>query len=152
MAVDLNDLSTNDKIVGGCSLGLVISLLFFNWHSVDTGFGTYTVKATGDPNGFYGLLALLLTFAVGGSFLAKKLADVELPELPIPWGQAWLYGAGGIEGLLLIKLISETEALGLGAYLSIILGGGLAYGAFMMSKEGDEGGSAAGGGGEPQAF
>ena len=154
--MDFSKLSLGDKIVGGTSIVLLIDLLFLPWHSATISYGvlgssfshTYTAGATGSPNGFLGILALLLTIAIVGTAVVRKLTTSKLPDLPIAWGLATFYGAIAVAALLLLKLILKTQYLGYGSYLAIVLAGGLTYGAFLGKGETDEGGASTGGTGD----
>jgi hypothetical protein len=150
--MDLEKLTLGDKIVGGTGIVLIITLLFLPWHSIDLGpfGGSITRTAIQSPNGFWGILALLLAIAIVGVVAATRLGNVEMPELPIPLNQAIFYGSAATLALLLLKLIMETEALGFGAWLAILLAGGMTYGGFLISK--DEEASTAGGSAPPQQF
>ncbi len=140
--MDLNKLTMGDKIVAGTGIGLLISLLFFPWHSFDFGFGaSFTRTGVQSPNAFFGILALLLAIAVAGAVIAEKLADVTLPDLPIPWNDAKFFAAIAVLVLLVLKLLFEFEYLGFGAWLSIILAGGMTYGGFLIKQEGASAGS-----------
>jgi hypothetical protein len=133
--VDLSKLTLGEKIIGGAGIVLVLDLLFFPWHSVDTGFGTFTRSGIESPNSLWGMLALLVTIATVAAVLLRKLTTTKLPDLPVAWGQAIFYACIAILALLLIKLISETDALGFGCYLAILLAGGMVYGGFLVSKD-----------------
>jgi hypothetical protein len=137
--VDLNKLTMGDKIVAGTGIVLIISLLFFPWHSVTvSGFGmsqSFTASAIESPNGFWGILALLVVIAIVGVVLAQKLGNVELPDLPIPWSDAKFFATIAVLVLLLLKLIIETDGLGWGCYLAILLAAGMVYGGFLIKNE-----------------
>jgi hypothetical protein len=143
--VDLNKLTLGDKIVAGTGLVLIISLLFFPWHSYSApgvefagesfGGGSWSASAIESPNGFWGILAMLLTIAIVGVVLATKLGDVQLPELPIPWNDAKFYATIAVLVLLLLKLVIETDVLGWGCYLAILLAAGMVYGGFLIKQD-----------------
>ena len=145
--MDLNKLSMGDKIAAGCGIVLFIDLLFFPWHSVDTIVGSITRSGIESPNGFWGLLALLVTIGVVGAIIVRKLTTAKLPDLPISWTQAIFYGAIAALALLVLKLFMETEALGFGCYLAILLAAGMTYGAFQINQEGDTASGSSGVGG-----
>lgn len=144
--MDLNKLTLGDKILGGTSLVLVIFLLFLPWHSIDLGFTSINIRATSSPNGFWGVLALLLAIVLAAS-VVTKLFEVKLPDLPIPLGDAQFYGAIAMLAFLVLKLVLETEALAFWAYLNILLAGGAVYGGFLLRGQGATAGST-----PPQAF
>jgi hypothetical protein len=133
--VDLNKLTMGEKIIAGAGILLVVDLLFLPWHDIDFGFGSVSRSATESPNGFYGLLALLLTIAIIVVLALRNFTDAKLPDLPVPWPQAIFYACLAVLALLVIKLIVETDFLGFGAWLGLLLAAAMAYGGFQLSKE-----------------
>jgi hypothetical protein len=137
--VDLNRLSLGDRIVAG--LGIVEFLLLFivPWHSVEVFGETFTVKALegdGDAVAWPAFFAVIVLIALVAIVLIRKLApQVNLPELPIAWSQAIFYAAIAVPVLLFLKLILQTDALSFWAYILILIGAGIAYGGFLISKE-----------------
>lgn len=145
--MDLNKLTMGDKVVAGTGIVLIIGLILFPWHSAPSvtvfgeRIGGESISALSTHNTFWAILALLVTIAIVGVVLAQKLGNVELPELPIPWNDAKFYAAVAVLALLLLKLITETDILGWGAWVNILLAGGLAYGGFLIKQEGATSGS-----------
>jgi hypothetical protein len=137
--VDLNKLSLGDRIVAG--LGIVEFLLLFivPWHSVDIFGETFTIKPLeGDGNAvaWPAFLALIVLIALVAIVLVRKLApQVNLPELPVAWNLAIFYASIAVPVLLFLKLILQTDALSFWAYILILIGAGIAYGGFLISKE-----------------
>ncbi len=148
--MDFDKLTLGDKIAGGCGIVLVIGLLFLPWYSVDYGFGgSHTGDALSGTQQFWGYLALLITIAVVGTIVVTKLTNAELPDLPIPIGQAVFFATIATTALLLIRLVLETDFLGWGAWINIILAGGMTYGGFLISQDT---GSASTGESDPKPF
>jgi hypothetical protein len=135
--VDLNKLTLGDKILGGAGILLFLDLLLFPWHSVDLGIVSIDRQATESPNGFWGILALLLTIVIVAAIVVRRLTTVKMPDLPIGWNQALFYGAIAVLVVLFIKLIAETSELGFGAWLGLLLAAAMVYGGFVLSKEAD---------------
>ena len=133
--MDLSKLSMGDKIVAGAGLLLIIDLLFLPWHDIDLGIVSLTRRAIQSPNGFWGVLALLLTIALVAVVLLRKLSTAKLPNLPVPYRDAIFFAAVAVLVLLLLKLVMETDALGFGAWLGILLAAGLVYGAYTLRRE-----------------
>jgi hypothetical protein len=96
----MSDYSRDDWIVAGLALLLAIDLLFLPWFSISVlGFGTVTSTATGAPDGWLGVLAVITSIAlivdlviersspgtalpnVGGSRTATRLALAGLTAL-----------------------------------------------------------------------
>jgi hypothetical protein len=137
--VDLNKLSLGDRLVAG--LGIVEFLLLFivPWHSVDVFGETFTlspIEGDGTAVAWPAALALIVLAALVVVVLVRKLApQVNLPELPIAWNQAIFYAAIAVPVLLFLKLILETDSLSFWAYILVLIGAGIAYGGFLISKE-----------------
>lgn len=133
--MDLSKLTTGEKVVAGAGILLVIDLLFFPWHKLDLGILSVSRTAIESPKAFWGVLALLLTIAVVAAVLVTRLTTARLPALPVPFGQAVFFAGIGVLALLVIKLALETDFLGFGAWLGLLLAAALAYGGFMMRQE-----------------
>lgn len=158
--MDLTKLRLGDKIVLGCGLALLITLLFLPWHRICIDFGAFGGESCGSasalesPNGFWGILALLALVAIIAVVFVERLTTTELPALPIGIHQAIFFGCIGITAILFLKLLTKFEYLGFGAWLAILLAGGMTYGGFLIFQSGEsEGGGAVGGGtAPPQPF
>jgi hypothetical protein len=137
--MDLNKLPLGAKLVAGLGILEFLLILIVPWHSVDTGFGTYTATALegeGDAVAFPAVIALLLLIAIVGVVLVRAFApQVKLPELPIPWNQAIFFATIAVPALLVLKLLFYFDYISFWAYVMILIGGGLAYGGFLISKE-----------------
>lgn len=62
--MSLDNVSRDAWIVGGLALLLAIDLLFLPWFSISFGFVTVTSTATGDPDGWLGILGALTAIAL----------------------------------------------------------------------------------------
>lgn len=137
--MDLNKLSLGDRIVAGLGIVEFLLLLIVPWHSAEIFGQTFTAGALegeGDAVAWPAFLALLVLIALVVVVLIRKLApQVNLPELPIAWNQAIFYAAIAVPVLLFLKLILQTDALSPWAYILILIGAGIAYGGFLISKE-----------------
>jgi hypothetical protein len=79
--VNLDNLSREDWTLGGIALLLVIDLLFLPWFSIDLGpLGSATSSATGDPDGWLGILAFLATLVL----IADLAIDRFSPGTALP--------------------------------------------------------------------
>ena len=137
--MDLNKLSLGAKLVAGLGILEVLLLLIVPWHSVDVFGETFTVKpleGDGDAVAWPAVLALIVLIALVAVVLIRALSpDTKLPDLPIGWNQAIFYAAIAVPVLLLLKLILQTDYISFWAYVLILIGAGIAYGGFLISKE-----------------
>lgn len=137
--MDINKLTLGDKIAGICGVLLLIGLLFLPWHSVDLGFGIdYTRRAIQSPGAFWGWLAFLCTAAVIAIIIVDRLTEADLPELPIGYYQLAFFLTLATGALLLLKLVLETDFLGWGVWVNLILTAGMIYGGFLIFQGGGE--------------
>lgn len=136
--MDFNKLSKGERIVLVSGVLLVIDLLFLPWHRVNLGplIGA-NVSRTGvqSPNSGYGILALLVALVMIAQIVAARFTSAKLPKPPVPWGQVHLIAGVIVLALLVIKLFAETNYLGFGCFLGIVLAAALAFGGFTISKE-----------------
>jgi hypothetical protein len=139
--MDFAKLSLSDKLILGGAALLTIAM-FLPWFKFEF-FGS-SITANGFDVGFlWATLPWLLGLAMAGVIVMSNLKpDQELPELPVPYGQANLIAGGVAAGLIVLKLlIGESELdRSFGLFLAVIAGGGLAYGGFLKKGE-DEGGT-----------
>jgi len=136
--MDFNKLSKGERIVLASGVLLVIDLLFLPWHKIKiSAILGVNVSRTGvqSPNSGYGVLALLITLVMIAQIVAARFTSAKLPKPPVPWGQVHLFAGIAVLALLVIKLLVETNFLGFGCYLGIILAAALAFGGFTISKE-----------------
>lgn len=138
--MDLNKLSTGDKVIGGSGIALLI-FSFFPWFSFDAGpFGS--VSQSGWDFFFTGIIPVLLGVALVGFVVATKLMDVAMPDLPVPQ-PLLILGLGGAAALLVVlRLLMGGDDGGTGAldrsfglFLSVLAAIGLAAGAFLKFQE-----------------
>lgn len=153
--MDLNKLTTSDKVIAGSGILLFIAY-FLDWFTVSfdavSGFGGGEGGISGGDVGFlWATLPMLIGLVMAGVVIASKLFDVQLPDLPIPWGQA-LLGMGALAALLVIlKLIigydvpTNFELSGgeisrsIGIFIAALAAIGLAVGGYLKyaGKEDD---------------
>lgn len=141
--MDLNKLTTSDKIIAGSGILLFIAY-FLPWFKVDNGLGDSVNFSGGDVGFLWSTFPMLLGLIAAGVVIASKMFDVKLPDLPIPWGQAFL-GLGALAALLvLLKLLIGESVFGFdldrafGLFIAAIAAIGLAAGGFLKFQEGDD--------------
>lgn len=147
--MDLNKLTTSDKIIAGSGILLFIAY-FLPWFKLEA-FGV-SVTASGSDVGFlWSTLPMLLGLVLAGTVIASKLFDVKLPDLPIPWGQAYLIAGAIAAALVVLKLLIGEDFVdrAFGLFVAAIAALGLAAGGFLKFQEGDS--SAPSGGGTGSA-
>ena len=136
----LAKLSPGERLVLIAGVLLIADLLFVPWHSVDLGgleidFDT-TRTAVESPNGGYGVAAVVLTLLMILQIVVSKLIGARLPSLRVPWEQLQLVAGVFVAVVLVIKLVRETELLGFGSYSGVLAGLLVAYGGYVISREG----------------
>jgi hypothetical protein len=140
--VDIAKLTLGDKVAGICGVLLLIGLLFLPWHYYDFGpFGSESRSAIQSPGAFWGWLAFLCTAGVIAIIIVDRLTEADLPELPIGYYQVAFFLTLATGALLIFKLILDLDNLGWGAWVDLLLTGGMIYGGFLIFQ----------GGGEPQS-
>jgi hypothetical protein len=76
--LSIDNISRDDWIMGGVALLLIIDLLFLPWLR----FGPFTLTATGAPDGWLGVLAVLSAVALLADLAIERLSpDTQLPSL-----------------------------------------------------------------------
>jgi hypothetical protein len=83
--MDLGKFTRDELIMTGVAFLLAIDLLFLPWFDISVGFGTFHVSApstaTGSPDGWLGVLALLAALAVIADLALERLGNVDLPSI-----------------------------------------------------------------------
>jgi hypothetical protein len=147
--VDLNKLTTSDKIIAGSGILLFIAY-FLPWFKVDFGIGGSASATGGDVDFIWSTLPMLIGLVMAGVVIASKLFDVKLPDLPVPWSRVHL-GLGGLAALLVVlKLLigedpSSIVKRAFGLFIAAIAAIGLAAGGFLKFQEGEDAPAAGGG-------
>jgi hypothetical protein len=118
-----------DHWTAGMALVLVIDLLALPWVDVSVGPLSYSSAGTGGPDGFLGVLALLLALAVGVDVvLAGYAPAVRLGALEaFGRGRARLVAASAAGVLVVVKLLLHPHPsyLGAGCWIALVLAAGL---------------------------
>ena len=132
----LKGLSLGRKLILGAGVVLLIDT-FFNWQSVSVGVSGVTVVSAGQSawHGFLGVLLGLLTVALV-LWVGARAFGVALPA-NIPDGLATLAAGGLIVLFALLKTLTESYSAW-PSYVGIVLGAGVAYGAWLAFQESGE--------------
>ena len=137
--MQLDKLSKDDYIVGGATLLLLIDLLFLPWISVSVGPFTASSSGTGSPDGWAGVLAVLVSVAL----LADLLVERFSPQTTVPSSggsrEATRFRlAVGIAACLILKLIFHVSSTfsyaGFGFWAAIVLTIALVIGTLRLSQ------------------
>ena len=133
--MNLNSLSLGERIMSIAGILLLFDLIFLPWHRVDLGILSVSRSGTQSPNGFLGLLAVLVVVAILAHIVVSEFTTIDLPRLPVSWERADFFAAAAVAALLMLKLVRETSALAVGAWLAIPLAAALLYGGYQRSRE-----------------
>jgi hypothetical protein len=139
--VDLNKLSTADKVIGASAI-LFLLALFMPWYGL----------AGGSNNGWdyflTGILPLLIAAAMVAVIAIQRFTTTELPRPPIPWSQIHLIAGAVIVVLLLLRVLitSDVEVLGesfdldrkYGLWIALIAAIGLGVGGYLKNQESED--------------
>jgi hypothetical protein len=140
--MSLDNVSRDDWIVGGLALLLAIDVLFLPWFSISVGVGAFSASfsstATGAPDGWLGILALIAVIALLADLGIERLSPQT--TLPMLGGSRTmtrfiLAGAGG--AFLLLKFIfhiNHFSDLGFGFWAAVVLTGGLVFSTMRASQ------------------
>lgn len=132
--MNVDNVSRDDWILGGIALLLVIDLFFLPWFSggggtVNIGGATVTVggatlTATDDPNGIFGILAVLLAIAVIVDLGIERLSpQTQIPAIGGSRAVTRFYIAGGVALFVALKFLFEIHfsIFGFGFYAGVVL-------------------------------
>jgi len=124
---------------------LVLDLVLLPWHRVSIGLGSLPgihVDSTGieSPDAALGIISLLLAALLVVQLLVAKATGSRLPQLPDAWGRMapgrlQLLVGSAVVALLVVKLFLNTDFLGVGSWLGVLLAGGLAYGELAIERD-----------------
>jgi hypothetical protein len=142
--VDIDSVSRDDWIFGGVALLLIIDLLFLAWFSVTVSIGTVSISATstatGDPDGWLGILAVLALIAVIADLAIERFSPQT--TLPNVGGSRTMtrfvlvVAAAVFLGLKFLFQIGHFSDLGIGFWVALVLAGGLVYLAMQARNAG----------------
>jgi hypothetical protein len=138
--VNVDKLSRNDWILGGLALLLVIDLLFLSWFSISIGPFTATSTATGTPDGWAGVLAVLVLIVFIADLAIERFSpSTQLPALNNSRTHTRFVLACVAALFLLLKFLLQTSHfsdLGFGFWAALVLTIALVYFALQMRKPG----------------
>lgn len=129
--MDFDKLTAGERIVVIAGGLLLVDLVFLPWYD----FLRLSRTGIQTPNSFWGVMALVVTAAMVALVLVTRFTSAEVPELPVPRGQAMFLGGVAVVALLFLKVAVQTSDLAIGAWLGLLLGGVTAYGGSLVRKE-----------------
>jgi hypothetical protein len=157
MQMDVNRLSTGEKIAGIAGIALILIMFIFDWYSVEASYGPFAASAGQNAWESYSLVDIILfVSALCGIALALLVATDQDIELPIP-GATIVTALGGLSTLLILFRIIDkpgfdipsgtpgiSVSLSIGVFLGLISAAALTYGGYRaMQEEGTSFGDAA---------
>jgi hypothetical protein len=128
--VNLDNVRRDDWIVGGLALVLAIDLLFFPWFSISLGPFSFDSSATGSPDGWLGVLALLATLGVLVDLALERLSpQTHVPAVSGSRVMTRFVLAVAAAAFMALKFLFHIHfsLFGWGFYLGVILVVALVY-------------------------
>jgi hypothetical protein len=130
--MDVSKFTRDELILAGLALLLVIDLLFLPWFDITIAFGTFkesaTSTATGAPDGWLGVLAVLTALALMAYMAIDRLAEgVELPAIGGNPATTRLVLAAIAAGFVALKFLFNIhfDAFGVGFWGAVVLSAAL---------------------------
>lgn len=142
--MNTDNIRRDDWILAGLALLLVIALAALPWFSIGGGsFGAYSYpgvdfSATGAPDGWLGILALLPCVALIADLAVERLApQTQVPAIGGSREMTRFVLAGAAAGFVALKFLFHIHfsAFGFGFYVCVVLAAALVYFA-MQARQG----------------
>ncbi|HUA05271.1 MAG TPA: hypothetical protein VMB27_15305 [Solirubrobacteraceae bacterium] len=127
--MDVSKFSREELILAGVALLLAIDLLFLPWFDISVAFGGFhasaTSTATGAPDGWLGVLAVLTLVALIADVAIERLSrgGVELPAINGSRATTRLVLAAVAAGFVALKFLFHIHFgwFGIGFWVAVIL-------------------------------
>lgn len=146
--MDLNKLTTSDKVIAGSAIALLI-FSFLPWLGLEGG------SNNGWDYFLTGVLPVLLGLVMLAQVAITALSpETKLPDLPVTWGQVHLGAGVAAAVLVVLRLLMGDDIMGfdldrkVGIFLATLAAIGLAVGGFLKFQEEKSGASST----PPSAF
>jgi hypothetical protein len=125
----MGGLALEEKLIVASGLSLLLDS-FLPWYRA----GGVSFNAWQDPGAVWSIMATLMGVTMALLVVATRLEGTRLPALPggITWARACLALGVGAAGLVLLKLLNESNFISYGFYFAIVLVGGLLAGSILM--------------------
>ncbi len=141
--MNVDNVSREDWIVGGLALLLAISLLFFPWFHLSVTVGAFSASAdysaTGTPDGWLGILALIAAVLVLADIAVERLSPgTEIPSIRNSRTETRFILAAVAAGFIALKFLFHIHfsLFGWGFYVTVILAAALIYFTLTMRAAG----------------
>jgi hypothetical protein len=130
----MDNFSRDDRLVGGLAILLAICLLFFPWFDITVNVGAFsasaTFTATGDPDGWLGILAVIACLALIADLLVEKFSpQTTLPTIGGTRPDTRFILAVVAAGFVALKFLFHIHfsLFGWGFYISVIVTAALVF-------------------------
>jgi peptidoglycan/LPS O-acetylase OafA/YrhL len=144
--VDLNKLSTADKVIGLSAVAFLIAM-FLPWYGLD--FGDLGSGSNSGWDYFLtGILPLLIVLIMVAQIALSRFSDTELPQPPIPWSRVHLVAGAVVAVLLILRtIIGSSEGSGAfevdldrmyGLWVALAAALGVGVGGFLKDQEAED--------------
>jgi len=128
--VNTDNVSREDRIIGGVALLLIIDLLLLPWFSISLGPISVTATASGAPDGWLGVLAVLAAIALLADLAIERFSpQTTVPAINNSRTHTRLVLACVTAVFVALKFLFQIHfsEFGFGFYLGIILTAALVY-------------------------
>jgi hypothetical protein len=132
--MNFDNVSREDWILAGLALVTLIALLAFPWFSISVGPFTATTTATGSPDGWLGILAVLVLAALIADLAVERLSpETEVPSIGGSRTQTRFVLAGVAAFFVALKFLFHIHfsLFGWGFYVTVILTAALVWFAYQ---------------------
>ena len=125
--MDMSKFSREELILAGVALLLAIDLLVLPWFDVTVGIGSFkasfTSSATGEPDGWLGVLAVLSLVALVADLAVERLGNVDLPAINGNRADTRLALAAVAAGFVVLKFLFHIHfsLFGIGFWGAVVL-------------------------------
>jgi hypothetical protein len=140
--MDLNKLSTADKVIGVSAIVFLIAF-FLPWWGIDTDFGS--ASNSGADYFLTGWIPLLLVIGIVVVISIERFSTTRLPDVPLAWNQIIMIAGIVVGALLVLRLIvpADEGAAGFtidldrmyGLFIATLAAIGVAAGSVLKSRE-----------------
>ncbi|MHB1783751.1 MAG: hypothetical protein ACYCTE_13915 [Acidimicrobiales bacterium] len=135
--MDWKKLTPLDRGLVAAALLFVIDLLVLPWVDLSIGPVSLTSSGTGSPDGFLGVLAILLALGIVADVALQRFSTMRLPSLTVGAGATRLMAAAAALCLVVVKLLLHLHPsyLGIGCWAALALGAVLVVAAHRSRGE-----------------